>query len=188
MRRSERNTEVETMKRRDFIKRSGLGAITAWAGSSLLLNACHTEEDMIGEPNWVVEGSFDRILTQPPTSSTGVLLTAQISTSEILKGRTSQTLSYANGLLGPTIRANKGETVYIALQNNLSEETNIHWHGLILPENMDGHPKDVATPRRFATVRSPGHATCGNILVSSPPTWFDGKAGFHGTGRNFHCK
>ena len=134
------------MKRRDFIKRSGLGAITAWAGSSLLLNACHTEEDMIGEPNWVVEGSFDRILTQPPTSSTGVLLTAQISTSEILKGRTSQTLSYANGLLGPTIRANKGETVYIALQNNLSEETNIHWHGLILPENMDGHPKDVATP------------------------------------------
>jgi FtsP/CotA-like multicopper oxidase with cupredoxin domain len=42
--------------------------------------------------------------------------------------------------------ANTGETVSILLQNELSEETNIHWHGLILPENMDGHPKDVASP------------------------------------------
>ena len=133
------------MKRRDFIKRSSLGALTAWAGPSLLLNACHTEEDMIGEPNWIVEGSFDRPLIQPPTFSTGAVLNAQFSASEILKGRTSQTLSYANGLLGPTIRGNKGETVNISLQNNLSEETNIHWHGLILPENMDGHPRDVAS-------------------------------------------
>lgn len=134
------------MKRRNFIKRSGLGGLAALAGSSLLLNACHTEEDMIGEPNWIVEGSFDRLLTQPSTSLTGAQLNAQFSTGEVVKGRTSQTLSYANGLLGPTIRANKGETVSVSLQNNLSEETNIHWHGLILPENMDGHPKDVASP------------------------------------------
>lgn len=132
------------MKRRDFIRRSGLGVLTAWAGSSLLLNACHTEEDMIGEPNWIVEGPFDRLLSQPSSSTTGVSLNAQFSVSEILKGRSSQTLTYANGLLGPTIRANRGETVNVALHNNLSEETNIHWHGLILPENMDGHPKDVA--------------------------------------------
>mgnify|MGYP002335958728 CR=1 FL=1 len=132
------------MKRRDFIKRSSLGPLTAWAGSSLLLNACHTEEDMLGEPNWIVEGSFDRHLTQPPTSSTGTVLNAQFSTSEILKGKSSQALSYANGLLGPTIRADSGQTVDVLLQNNLSENTNIHWHGLILPENMDGHPRDVA--------------------------------------------
>jgi hypothetical protein len=53
------------MKRRDFIKRSGLSALTAWAGSSLLLNAWHAEEDMIGEPDWIVEGSFDRALPLP---------------------------------------------------------------------------------------------------------------------------
>lgn len=133
------------MKRRHFIKRSSLVALAAWPGSSLLLNACHTAEDMIGEANWIVEGSFDRLLTQPSTSSTGTLLNARLSTSEILKARTSQTLSYANGLLGPTIRANTGQTVNVSLQNNLSEETNIHWHGLILPENMDGHPKDVTS-------------------------------------------
>lgn len=134
------------MKRREFIKRSSLSAMTAWMGSSMILNACHTEEDMIGEPNWIVEGSFDRLLTLPPVSNGSASLNAQFSTSELLKGRSSTTLSYANGLLGPTIKANTGDTVNVSLQNSLSEETNVHWHGLILPENMDGHPKDVASP------------------------------------------
>ncbi|MCD9017989.1 multicopper oxidase family protein [Parachryseolinea silvisoli] len=134
------------MKRRDFIKRSSLSALTAWMGSSLVLNACHTEEDMIGESNWIVEGSFDRPLTIPYVSNGSASLNAQFSVSELLKGKSSTTLSYANGLLGPTIRANTGETVNVSLQNSLSEETNIHWHGLILPENMDGHPRDVASP------------------------------------------
>lgn len=133
------------MKRRDFIKRSTLSALTAWAGSSIL-SACHTEEDMIGEPNWIVEGSFDRPLSLPSVSNGSASLNAQFSVAELLKGQSSTTLSYANGILGPTIKANTGETVNVSLQNSLSEETNIHWHGLILPENMDGHPKDIASP------------------------------------------
>jgi len=134
------------MKRRDFIKRSGLSALTAWMGSSLALNACHTEEDMIGEPNWIVGGAFDRLLPLPPVSSGSLSLNAQFSVSELLKGRPGTTFSYADGLLGPTIRAKTGDTVNVSLRNSLPEETNIHWHGLILPENMDGHPRDVASP------------------------------------------
>jgi FtsP/CotA-like multicopper oxidase with cupredoxin domain len=134
------------MKRREFIKSSGIKAITALAGASLFLKACHTEEDMIGEPNWIVEGSFSRPLVIPSSVSNGATLNAQFSTAELLKGRSSTTLGYGNGILGPSIMANTGETVSILLQNELSEETNIHWHGLILPENMDGHPKDVASP------------------------------------------
>lgn len=134
------------MKRREFMKSSGLRAITALAGTSLFLKACHTEEDMIGEPNWIVEGSFDRPLFIPSTVSNGITLNAQFGASELLKRKSSTTLGYGNDILGPTIRANTSETVNVLLQNGLSEETNIHWHGLILPENMDGHPKDVASP------------------------------------------
>ena len=134
------------MKRREFIKKSGVSAIAAWAGSSFILNACHTEEDMIGEPNWVVDGSFDRPLPIPAVSSGGASLNPHFSTYELLKGRSSTTMSYGNGSLGPTIKANFGETVNVSLLNDLPEETNIHWHGLILPEDMDGHPKDVAQP------------------------------------------
>jgi len=134
------------MKRRDFIKRSSLSALTAWAGSSFLLSVCHTEEDMIGEPNWIVDGAFDRPLQFPAVSSGEVSLYPGFGTGELLKGKTSNILAYQSGMPGPIIKAQKGQTVSVTLQNNLSEETNIHWHGLILPENMDGHPRDVAAP------------------------------------------
>jgi FtsP/CotA-like multicopper oxidase with cupredoxin domain len=120
--------------------------MTALAGTSLLLKACHTEEDMIGEPNWIIEGVFDRPLTIPSTVKSGSTLHAQFGVGELLKARSTSTLTYNNGILGPTIQAVNGETVNVLLQNGLSEHTNIHWHGLILPENMDGHPKDIAAP------------------------------------------
>src|SRR5688500_844423 len=158
------------MKRRDFITKSGLSALTAWAGPPLLLNACHTEEDMIGEPNWIVEGSVDRPLPLPAASISGASLSAQFSTSELLKGRTSTTLSYGNGgVLGPTIIAGKGETVNVSLQNALDEDTNIHWHGLILPENMDGHPKDVAPPGGSLHYSLPIHQRAGTCWYLPHP-------------------
>ncbi len=42
---------------------------------------------------------------------------------------------------GPTIRARRGEDARITLYNNLPEETIVHWHGLIVPEEADGHPR-----------------------------------------------
>lgn len=168
------------MKRRDFIKKSSLSALTAWVGSSIILNACHTEEDMIGEPNWIVEGSFDRALIIPPVSNGGASLNAQFSVSEILKGKSSTTLSYANGLLGPTIKANSGDTVNVSLQNSLSEETNIHWHGLILPENMDGHPKDVAPPGGSLNYSLPIIQRAGTYWYHPHPHGMTGKQVFMG--------
>ena len=132
------------MKRREFIKSTGLSTLTALIGPSFLLNACHTEEDMIGEPNWIVEASFDTPLPNLPQSVGNVQLTAKTVSNEMLSGKLTSTLSYHDGLLGPVIKAETGSTVNVLLNNNLSEDTNIHWHGLVLPAGMEGHPKDVA--------------------------------------------
>ncbi|MDA3907750.1 MAG: copper resistance system multicopper oxidase [Sulfurimonas sp.] len=46
-----------------------------------------------------------------------------------------------NGLLsGPTLRFKEGQDVTIHVTNHLKEDTSIHWHGIILPTNMDGVP------------------------------------------------
>jgi len=46
-----------------------------------------------------------------------------------------------NGLIpGPTLRWREGETVTIRVTNHLNESTSIHWHGIILPYEMDGVP------------------------------------------------
>ncbi len=134
------------MNRRDFIKLSGKSALTAWAGSSLLLQACHTEEDMMGKLNWIVEGSFDTPLFIPQKISGNTSLLAQPSTHRAMRESTTSTFAYGNGILGPTLEAKQGDLVNITLQNKLSEHTNVHWHGLVLPSNMDGHPEDLAMP------------------------------------------
>lgn len=41
---------------------------------------------------------------------------------------------------GPTIRANIGEKLRIIVRNRLPEGTTAHWHGLEVPNNMDGVP------------------------------------------------
>lgn len=46
-----------------------------------------------------------------------------------------------NGVVpGPEIRVTEGDTVRIHVTNELSESTGVHWHGLIVPFEMDGVP------------------------------------------------
>lgn len=39
---------------------------------------------------------------------------------------------------GPTIEAVEGDTIRIFVTNHLNEPTTVHWHGIILPNGMDG--------------------------------------------------
>jgi CopA family copper-resistance protein len=40
----------------------------------------------------------------------------------------------------PTLRLREGDTVTLRVANTLDEDASIHWHGIILPANMDGVP------------------------------------------------
>lgn len=52
----------------------------------------------------------------------------------------------AGGYLGPIIRVRQGQRVRIDLVNGLQESTIIHWHGLHVPADMDGHPRFAIAP------------------------------------------
>lgn len=46
-----------------------------------------------------------------------------------------------NGTIpGPTLRLTEGEDVIINVTNHLNEDTSLHWHGILLPGEMDGVP------------------------------------------------
>ena len=46
-----------------------------------------------------------------------------------------------NGLVpGPLIRLQEGDDVTLRVTNRLKESTSIHWHGLLVPADMDGVP------------------------------------------------
>jgi len=53
----------------------------------------------------------------------------------------ARTATAVNGLVpGPTLRLREGDTVTLNVTNRLEEPTSIHWHGLLLPNPMDGVP------------------------------------------------
>jgi FtsP/CotA-like multicopper oxidase with cupredoxin domain len=55
--------------------------------------------------------------------------------------RSPRTALAINGSIpGPTLRWREGDTVTIRVANTLGEDTSIHWHGILLPANMDGVP------------------------------------------------
>jgi FtsP/CotA-like multicopper oxidase with cupredoxin domain len=83
-------------------------------------------------------------------------LTAGQTQVQLFKGQPTQVWSYQgkvltgdpkslqtlpDSYLGPIIRARKGQQVRVHFTNNMPDESIIHWHGLRVPDDMDGHPR-----------------------------------------------
>jgi blue copper oxidase len=134
-----------TMKRYEFLKTLGFGS----AGFLLtegLLSGCmnHDMESMsMTTAPTVTEGAFSTPLTFPETLTAGSTLNARTQSVALSTGKTAQVWGYKGGILGPTFRIQSGSSVNIPFANNLVEETNIHWHGLLVPAAMDGHPDQM---------------------------------------------
>ncbi|MBA1241654.1 copper resistance system multicopper oxidase [Pseudomonas japonica] len=57
-----------------------------------------------------------------------------------LGGEQRRALTINGGVPGPLLRWREGDTVTLRVHNRLDEPTSLHWHGIVLPANMDGVP------------------------------------------------
>lgn len=65
----------------------------------------------------------------------------EIGNSPFVLGDQQGIATTVNGTLpGPLVRLQEGQRVVLNVSNRLAEDTSIHWHGLLLPDNMDGVP------------------------------------------------
>ena len=78
-----------------------------------------------GLPSVLTGNEFDLFIGETPVNITG-------------SPRTAMTIN--GSLPGPLLRWREGETVTLRVKNRLDQDTSIHWHGIILPANMDGVP------------------------------------------------
>lgn len=62
------------------------------------------------------------------------------------------TWGYNGNLLGPALQLRQGKAVTVNIQNTLSEETTLHWHGLEVPGEVDGGPHGIIQPGSQRTV------------------------------------
>jgi CopA family copper-resistance protein len=61
-------------------------------------------------------------------------------TSVDITGRRRTAITLNGSVPGPELRWREGDTVTLRVKNTLDEDTSIHWHGILLPANMDGVP------------------------------------------------
>ena len=88
-------------------------------------------------------------------------LAAKSNQIQILPGKTTGVFSYSAKLisgpketvidipgsyLGPLLQFRTGQKVRIHFKNELPEESIVHWHGLHVPAEQDGHPSDSIAP------------------------------------------
>ncbi len=78
-----------------------------------------------GEPQVLAGTDFDLLIGETPVNITG-------------NPRTAMTIN--GGIPGPLLRWREGDTVTLRVKNKLNTNTSIHWHGILLPANMDGVP------------------------------------------------
>ncbi|RIK46209.1 MAG: copper oxidase [Chloroflexi bacterium] len=67
-------------------------------------------------------------------------LEASVVSWEYAPGQYAEAFAYNGVVPGPEIRVTEGDQVRVVLTNNLPESTVIHFHGLMLPNSMDGVP------------------------------------------------
>jgi len=107
-----------------------------------------TEMDMVGHDMAPVAGES----APPATETVGgqpldyvldgdtkvFTLTAQVVQWPIMEGVTMTAYTYNGVVPGPLLRVTEGDKVRVVLQNELPEATSIHWHGILVPNSMDG--------------------------------------------------
>ncbi len=132
------------MKRRTFIKNSLAVLALAGAGTgglSLL--------DKSGFVTTAEAKGFTSILPIPPllenldTSGRAASFAMDVKqgTVEFFPDKPTATLGYNGNFLGPTIRVRNGQRFQINVNNSLPEVTTLHWHGLHVPAQWDGGPR-----------------------------------------------
>ena len=127
--------------RRKFLQLTGLGAITAATSPKWLFAAPNAR--------YVREASPD---FQPDVE---IEISAGITEAPILPGKPTRVWKYEGKLLkgpdgtiaqlpgthlGAVFFLERGQKVRFYFKNDLPEANIIHWHGLHVPQNMDGHP------------------------------------------------
>ena len=141
------------MNRRDLLKTGALvGGAVALGAAKANATQSRWEQSYSGNPNRpsLQPGLPDKDYTPVVTSDGASLpwkivdgvkvfhLIAEEVRHEFAPGLKARCWGYSGQVHGPTIEAVEGDRIRIYVTNRLKAPTSIHWHGVFLPNGMDG--------------------------------------------------
>ncbi|MGB5031781.1 MAG: multicopper oxidase family protein [Saprospiraceae bacterium] len=115
---------------------------------SFIFIKCHNSDELSNSlARKVIEQAFNNPIAIPPIIDATIASFEAKSNTINVDGKSINTLGYGGAsILGPTLKIQQGAIFNLAFTNQLSEPTNIHWHGLVAPPLQDGYPTDVTNP------------------------------------------
>lgn len=117
---------AEHISRRLLLKRAGaLGLVAA-------------VEHLVPARAWT--STYAIADSQTPLSGDVIDLTISEELFRLDGGRSGRAMTINGTIPGPVIRLREGHTATLRVTNRLEESTSIHWHGLLVPPEMDGVP------------------------------------------------
>lgn len=120
------------------------------------------EDPLVGE----LSGSFLTELA-PTGELRSFSLTAAPAELALLDGHRLKVWAYNGEVPGPTFRVRVGDTVRVSFKNELPDATTVHWHGVRVPNAMDGVPGVTQPPV------APGGTFTYEFVARDPGTfWF----------------
>ena len=90
-------------------------------------------------PAWARAAGSQGRSVPPALSGTEFDLTVA-RTPVVIEGRVGEAVTVNGTVPAPLLRWREGDTVTLSVTNRLDETTSIHWHGILLPFQMDGVP------------------------------------------------
>lgn len=134
------------VSRRNFLQGIAVSAAMLGAGWSTFSHAAAPAKGTV---------TRNPLKIPPAASPLSYALKAAPATVDIGGGKLSNVLAYNGFFPGPTFRANTGDSANIQFTNGLADETTVHWHGMIVAREADGHPRDVVIPGGSYAYRYP---------------------------------
>ena len=132
------------MRRRDFLARLGAGVAAAYGGTTPL-DRFHSEAT--ADPALAAQSRLNpdvelELRAAPGTVSIvpGAATRVWTYSGRVIKGPSTALQAIPGSYVGPILRFQTGQRIRIHFRNDLPEDTIIHWHGLDVPAQMDGHP------------------------------------------------
>ncbi|MGV8838836.1 MAG: multicopper oxidase domain-containing protein [Bauldia sp.] len=86
------------------------------------------------------------LTVQDANENLAIRLEAIVGEHEFVPGVASTTLGFNQPYLGPVVRVRSGATVQAEVLNSTTRTISVHWHGLLIPGEVDGGPHQPIAP------------------------------------------
>ena len=91
-------------------------------------------------PTYAWEGTGNKLAQRTSQGDVDSFDLTIARTPLIIGGQPANPITINGSIPGPLIRLQEGREALLRVTNQLSEDTSIHWHGILLPNPMDGVP------------------------------------------------